>query len=215
MKKKIILMIISLIILSGCTYINNEEYSELLSSVITSDYELFNTYRSGYKYYLPNGLNTIDIKDFNEKLKDKKYSYYLYVDVVSYYNRVVEEYQIDNNAYYSYKINYEDKFGYLEVNKVKSNKYFVEIMYNYAKIEVIVDEHDLNKTIANSIIMLSSISYNNDILANIVGDNVLQFNEEEFNIFKAKKDTSNFLEVESNNIYEEIEETEVDPDLVD
>ena len=38
---------------------------------------------------------------------------------------------------------------------------------------------------------------------------------EEFNIFKARKDTSNFLEVESNNIYEDIEDNEVDPDLVD
>ena len=215
MKKRIVLMVTCLLLLSGCTYIDNEEYADLLTSVITSNYELYNTYRNAYKYYLPNGLDVVDIKDFNEKIRDKNYSYYLYIDVVSYYNRVVEEYEINNNAYYSFKINYEDKFGYLEVNKVKSNKYFVEIMYNYAKIEVIVDEHDINKVIANSIIILSSISYNNDILANIVGDNVLQFNEEEFNIFRAKKDTSNFLEVESNNIYEEIEDTEVDPDLVD
>lgn len=213
--KKLLIIIISLMFITGCTHIDKIKYDELLTSVIASSYNLNNTYRSGYKYYLPNGLDTLDIKDFNEKLQDKNYSYYLYVDVVSYYNRVVSEYETNNDAYISYKINYEDKFGYLEVNKVKSGKYFVEIMYNYAKIEVIVDESNLNKVITNSIIILSSITYNNDILANIVGDNILQFNEEEFNIFRARKDTSNFLEVESNNIYEEIEEQEVDPDLID
>ena len=87
-------------------------------------------------------------------------------------------------------------------------------MYNYAKIEVMVDEGDLNRVITNSIIILSSISYNNEILANIVGDNIFEFNEEEFNIFKVKRENSNYLEVESQNIYEDIEE-DVDPDLVD
>ena len=77
-----------------------------------------------------------------------------------------------------------------------------------------VDEGDLNRVITNSIIILSSISYNNEILANIVGDNIFEFNEEEFNIFKVKRENSNYLEVESQNIYEDIEE-DVDPDLVD
>ena len=214
MNKKIILFITGLILLTGCTYIEKIPLDEIIVSVITSDYELNNTYRSGYKYYLPNGMDTIDVKDFNEKLEDKNYTYYLYVDVVSNYNRVIEEYEVNPDAYYSYKINYEDKFGYLEVNLQKNNKYFIEIMYNYAKIEVIVDKDDINKVVSNSIIILSSITYNNDILASIVGDNVLQFNEEEFNIFRARRESSNFLDVESNNIYEEVEE-EIDPDLVD
>lgn len=37
------------------------------------------------------------------------------------------------------------KFGYVEVNLLKNDKYLVEIMYNYAKIEVIVDKSNLNE----------------------------------------------------------------------
>ena len=103
------------------------------------------------------------------------------------------------------------KFGYLEINLVSNNRYLIEIMYNYAKIEVIVDEKNINSAINNAIILLSSVEYNNEILEKTVGENVLTSKEIEFNIFETKKQESNFLEVESNNIY--VEETE-DPDLI-
>lgn len=214
MKKRIILFMICTFLLCGCTYINKTSYKDIITSVVTSEYNLINEYHTGYKYYMPNGLDSIMVSNFNEKLNDGKYNYYLYVDVVSYYNRVINEYEINTNAYYSDKINFEDKFGYIEINRQENNKYFIEIMYNYAKIEVIVDECDLNKVITNSIIVLSSISYNNEILSNIVGENIFDFNDEEFNIFKVKRQSSNYLEVESQNIYENVEE-EIDPDLVD
>ena len=89
-------------------------------------------------------------------------------------------------------------------------------MYNYAKIEVIVDSNNLKEAITNSIVILSSIDYNKDVLANIIGDNVLQFNEETYDIFKTKKQDSDFLDVESNNIYDNNDENtkEEDPDLI-
>src|SRR5574344_319439 len=215
MKKKIILIIALLLIVTGCTKINDLNYNDIISSVVTSKYNLANQFRTGYKYYLPNGMSSIDSKDFNETLSSGDIKYYLYVDVVSYYNRVVEEYQTDENAYYSNKINYEDKYGYLEVNKQDNNKYFIEIMYNYAKIELIVDENKINEGITNAIIILTCMDYNNNVLANIVGDNVLQFNEEEFNIFQAKKQESDFLDVESNNVYDNSSDVKPDdPDLI-
>ena len=84
-------------------------------------------------------------------------------------------------------------------------------MYNYAKIEVIVDKYDLPKAISNSLIILSSVKYNSEILETIVGENILTSKEIEFNIFETKKTESNFLEVEANNIYVEEEN---DPDLI-
>ena len=214
MIKKIIILFIGILLLTGCTYINKASYDELITSIVASNYHLVNQYRTGYKYYLPNGLDVINVSEYNEQLSDSKYNYYLYVDIVSYYNRIISDYEVNNNAIYSNKIDYEDKFGYIEINQQKNNKYFIEIMYNYAKIEVMVDKQDINNVVANSIIMLSSISYNNEILANIVGENIFEFNEEEFNIFKAKRENSNYLEVESQNIYEDVEE-DIDPDLVD
>ena len=216
MKKKIGILGITLLLLVGCTSINKASYNDLITSVVTSKFNLANQHRTGYSYYLPSGIDATNAKDFNEVLNDANYTYYLYVDVVSYYNRVVEQYQVNNNAFYSQKINYEDKYGYLEINEQKNNKYLIEIMYNYAKIEVIVDKDDINDCVSNAIIILSSVDFNNEILTNIVGDNVLQFNEEEFDIFKTKKQTSDFLDVEENDVYDDSNDTkQEDPDLID
>ena len=201
--KKIVVLLGILLIITGCTNIKNEDYNSIIQRVVESRFNITNEYRTGYKYYIPNSMSSVDSKDYNEVLATSNYKYYLYVDVVSYYNRILNDYQIDNNAFFSTKITFEDKFGYLEVNKQQNNKYLVEIMYNYAKIEVMVEECDLKQAIANSIIILSSIEYNNEILESIIGDNVLEFNEETFNIFQTKKKESNYLDVEANDIYKE------------
>ena len=138
---------------------------------------------------------------------------YLYVDVVSYYNRIIKSYEEKEDAYYSKAINYEDKFGYLEITMLENKKYLIEIMYNYAKIEVMVEECDLGVAIANSITILSSINYNNEVLGNLINDNVLEFNEETFDIFETKKKKSNFLDVKTNN--QNNEQKIKDPDLID
>lgn len=211
MKKKCFLLLITILFLCGCTSINKEDYETIINKAIESKYKINNAYRKGYKYYAPRGLMAIRIADYNEILGSQDANYYFYIDVVSYYNRVIENYEENPNAYYSKAINYQDKFGYLEINLVSNNRYLIEIMYNYAKIEVIVEEKNINSAINNAIILLSSVEYNNEILEKTVGENVLTSKEIEFNIFETKKQESNFLEVESNNIY--VEETE-DPDLI-
>ena len=210
--KRVLCMLATVLLLCGCSKINDKNYDELINSVVASNYKIENTYRTGYKYYTPTNMDILSTLDYNETLADDNYKYYFYVDVVSYYNRVIEGYNEDTKAVYSKKINYEDKYGYIEINKWKNGKYLLEIMYNYAKIEVIVDKSDLEVAFANSMIILSSVKYNNDILTNLVGENVLTSKEIEFNIFETKKTESNFLEVEANNDYKE--ETN-DPDLID
>ncbi len=212
--KKVLVILISLLLFTGCTNVNKSSYDEIIASVISSKYDVINLYRTGYKYYVPNGITSIQTRDFNEILASSNNYYYLYVDVVSYYNRIINEYSVNDNAFYSVPINYEDKFGYIEINEQDNKKYLVEIMYNYAKIEVMVDKCDLKNAISNSMIILSSIKYNNDILESIIGDNALEFNEENYDIFQTKKKATNYLDVEANDIYEEKEDLE-DPDLVD
>lgn len=209
MKKVFLILIV--IMLTGCVNVENISYDDIINNIVSSKYEIYNENRSGYKYYTPNNIASANTIDYNEVLEDDLYKYYFYVDVISYYNRVIETYEVDNNAYFSKAINYQDKFGYIEINKVSDNKYLLEIMYNYAKIEVIVDEYNLNKAISNSLIILSSVKYNSEILDTIVGENILTSKEIEFNIFETKKTESNFLEVEANNIYVEEEN---DPDLI-
>lgn len=219
MKRFILIAIV--LLASGCTNINknlaskddiDKNFNTLQATITDSNYEMYNNYRTGYKYYTPKGLYVRGGSEYNEIINSRKYSYHLYVDVISFYNRVISKYEEDSKALYSKQINNKDKFGYVEVNELKNDRYLLEIMYNYAKIEVIVDKSDLEVAFANSMIILSSVKYNNDILTNLVGENVLTSKEIEFNIFETKKTESNFLEVEANNDYKE--ETN-DPDLID
>lgn len=209
--KKIILIIIILVSTSGCTNINKLSYDDIVNNITTISTK-DNIYRTGYSYYLPRGMKVADSTLYNEVIEDANSKYYLYVDVVSFYKKITKEYEINNNAIYSSKINYNDKFGYVEVNLLKNDKYLVEIMYNYAKIEVIVDKSKCKEAMLSIINILKSVEYNDSIIANLMGDDILNFNEEEFNIFNTKGSESNYLTVD--NDYKEEEEKIFDPDLI-
>ena len=211
--KKFLVVLIAILILSGCSNIQSKDYDTLINEAASSKYDIVNTYRTGYKYYAPGNMDISNILDYNETLEDSSHKYYFYVDVVSYYNRVIENYEVNPEAYYSKVINYQDKYGYIEINKWKNGKYLLEIMYNYAKIEVIVEESFLNEAVSYAMVILASVKYNNNVLENIVGENVLTSKEIEFNIFETKKSESNFLKVSEEDIYED-DDTVKDPDLV-
>ena len=211
--KKFLVVLAAILILSGCSSIQSKDYDTLINEAASSKYDIVNTYRTGYKYYAPGNMDISNILDYNETLEDSSHKYYFYVDVVSYYNRVIENYEVNPEAYYSKVINYQDKYGYIEINKWKNGKYLLEIMYNYAKIEVIVEESFLKEAVSYAMVILASVKYNNNVLENIVGENVLTSKEIEFNIFETKKSESNFLKVSEEDIYED-NDTVKDPDLV-
>ena len=139
----------------------------------------------------------------------------MYIDVISYFNKRKETYNTNPSAYVSMPIESNEKFGYLEINELNSKKYLVEIMYNYAKIEVIVDECDTKDMVSYAIAILTSISYNDTILENMIGEDILNYNEVEFNIFETAKNESNLIEYDENSdTEEEVEEDVPDTDLV-
>lgn len=209
MKK--VLIVISLFLLTGCTSINKSSIETIVSEIQLSKLELNNTYRKGYKYYMPTSLKIKDIFGFNEKIIHKNYKYYLYVDIVSYFNKIESSYEVNPNAYISQEINKDDIKGYLEVNS-QNGKYLIEIMYNYAKIELIVDENYLKEAIANSLVILSTIKYNDDVIKNMMGEDILNFSEEVLNIFEVHGRESNFLEYVQE--YDTYEDDVPDPDLI-
>ena len=192
--KKIIILIISIIFLCGCTKIDNNNINNIIKDIVSNNNYRENQFRNGYKFYLPNGLSIIKFDDRNIVFKENDIKYYMYVDIVSYYHKVENTYKENKDSYFSSLINYDNKSGYVEVN-VKNDKYLIEIMYNYAKIEVIVDSKDIASTITNSLIILSSIDYNDDIINNLLEEDVLNYSEETFNIFETKANDSNFLKV--------------------
>lgn len=210
MKK--VLIIICLLFVTGCSDIRKLSYDDIINNIATRANK-DNVYRTGYSYYLPRDMKVADSTLYNEAITDARYKYYLYVDVVSYYKKIVKEYEINNKAIVSKNLQYDGKFGYVEVNLLKNNKYLVEIMYNYAKIEVIVDKSNLNEAMLSIINILKSIEYNDSIIANLMGDDILNFSEEEFNIFNTKGSESNYLTIDKDASLEE--ETKIpDPDLI-
>ncbi len=210
MKK--ILIIICLLFITGCSDIRKQSYDDIINNIATRANK-DNVYRTGYSYYLPRGMQVADSTLYNEAITDARYKYYLYVDIVSYYKKVTKDYSVNDNALVSKKLDYDGKFGYVEVNLLKNDKYLVEIMYNYAKIEVIVDNSNLNEAMLSIINILKSVEYNDSIIANLMGDDVLNFSEEEFNIFNTKGSESNYLTVDKDASKEE--DTKIpDPDLI-
>ena len=210
MKK--ILIVFTFLLVVGCTPINSMDEMDIIEKNISTVVYNANEFRTGYKYYLPRGLKILNNRDFNEKARGGIYNYYIYIDIVSYYNDIKEPYKIDEKAYLSVPINYNEKYGYLEINEV-NGKYLIEIMYNYAKIEVMVKRDDINLAISNSITILSTVKYNDKILANIMDEGTLKLNKIDFNIFETKKDSeSSYLTaIDSQGEYEEVLP---DPDLI-
>lgn len=193
MKKKIILILLVLL-LTGCVNVKTSSYDEIINEAIKSDVNIYNTYRNGYKMYIPHGLYIDNKKEYNEIIRGSDENYYLYIDIVSYLNKKENTYKENNDYVYSKLINYGNKTGFIEI-KQENDKYLVEIVYNYAKMEVMVDESHIKNAIANSIVILSSIHYNDKILSKMREDNVLNFNEETIDIFSTKdRENSNFLE---------------------
>ena len=214
MKKKIGCVLLLLFMCSGCTVIQSSSYEEILQEAVNKNTVTTNVARVGYKYYLPKGMRLLEHEESNELLAHNEDVYYLYVDYISYYNKIKEDYEEKEDVVYSQKIAHGDNFGYLEIKNTLNDKYFIEIMYNYAKIEVIVEKEDAKESIAYAMSILSSIKYQDTVLASLMDEDVLTSNETLHNIFETAQTESGYLEiVEEYGQYEEDNET-VDPDFI-
>ena len=86
-------------------------------------------------------------------------------------------------------------------------------MYNYAKIEVIVKKKDINEVVANSLSVLASVDFNDDVLKTLLDEETSQFKEFQFDIFETTTTTeSEYLQA----VEEEVktEEEIHDSDLI-
>lgn len=215
--KKLGILLGILLFVSGCSVISIDDNSidGVVSSVLSYESDIANQSLQGYKYYLPKGVRQITQTSTNTVLLDQKNYYYLYVDTVAYYHHTEEEYQERDDRYYSRSLDYNGNKGYLEINVV-NDKYFIEMMYHYAKIEAYVTKEDLTVALTNICTILSSIRYNDSVLATLVGDNVLNYKEESFDIFKPKREEGNFLDyVEQFGTYQDIDNEIPDEDTIE
>lgn len=196
--KKIILLCLMTLLLTGCTIVRIDTTSidNIINVVLSKDNTLYNRVGIGYKYYVPRGMTYIDSTGSNDKLYSGCVYYYLYLDEVSYYYKKTVNFKEDNSKYYSRKID-GDTEGYLEITK-RDNLYLIEFVYNYAKIETLVPEEDINNAVLNCSYILSTIKYNHNIIKLSLSENFLQNKEETYDVFSSKKEDNddNFLKYE-------------------
>lgn len=195
MKKAILIMLLVLIV-SGCSAvrIDTKSIDNILNVILTKDNKLYNQVGQGYKYYLPGGVTYIDSDDLNDILYCNGSYYYLYIDAINYYYQTDNEYEYKPNAYYSKVINSQDGFkysGYVEVNE-KDGLYYLEFVYNYAKIEALVKKDDLNNTILNASYILSTIKYNHNIVKLMLEDDYFTNKTGKYNNYNTKDNSEKF-----------------------
>lgn len=197
MKRLIVLLSIVTILVTGCTInkLDNNDIGKNIKILMSEKNKLYNVYYEGYKYYLPKGIGFLDKDDYNSILKDRKNNkYYLYVDAISYYHKIENNYEIKNDSHYSKRLDYNGKNGYIQIDEV-DNKYFIQFVYNYAKMEAYVEEDELVDVITNMCLVLRSIKYNNVVLESLIGENKLNYKEEDYTLFKADSSKESFLDV--------------------
>ena len=168
--KKILISLLALMILSGCTKIENNvsDYNTLIANVLNEENNYVNNVSVGYEYYLPKGAMVLENSDYNQTFKIMHTNIYLYVDIVSYYYKNKLNLNTSDNHYY-YKEILDN--GYLQIDKTSDNRYFVKIVYNYAKVEFYTNEENLNSLITYSMIILNSINYNDTLIESLLKDN--------------------------------------------
>jgi len=194
MYKKFII-IISLLLLVGCTNnINKLSLNEIIDESLKNSNYKANTNSKGFKYYLPSGFNLYKDNGYIHELHSKNNTYYLNVDVISYYykNDISTVHELDDYEYYEFENN--DSKGYLRIIKNNEN-FFVELCYNYAIIEVEVEESDLRYAVSRGMSILNSIEYNDLVIEKDITEGDIDTKETIYKIPEPEnKNNKNVLE---------------------
>ncbi len=204
MYKKIILIIMSFLLI-GCTSnnINKLTLEEIIDSSLENENSYVNVNNKGYKYNLPDEFIVYEDNDYVQTLMSKNNFYFLNVDVVSYYykNNMIQERNLKDYEYYEF--GNDDKSGYMRITR-NDSKFLVELCYNYAIIEVEVEESELRYAVSRGISILNSIEYNDLVIGNYIEDNDIENRETVYNIPEPENKNDN------DNVLEFIEEFEVE-----
>lgn len=205
MKKKFLLIMV-LLLCASCTRVNDKNYDDIVMNVTRNNSNIYNTTSLGYKYYLPLGVSKVYDKDYNQKFKVNDTYMYLYVDIVSYYyknNLNLSDSDINNCYYYSPIKSDDNNIGYVKITKEDNDKYFIKIVYNYAKIESYVNDYEISDILSYSMIILDSISYNDKLVKNILLEEYYSSSSKEYKIKKPENTESKFSEYLSEYVADE------------
>ena len=198
--KKLIILFSLFFIVTGCTVvrIDTTDIDNTIIIILTKENKLYNRVGKGYKYYVPGGVTYIDTDELNDKLYSNGTYYYLYVDIVNYYYQSKYEYVENKDSYYSKYINLNNKTGYLQIDKY-DDKYLIKFMYNYARIETLVDKDQINDAVLNCSYILSTIKFNHNVIKLMLNEDYLVNREEKYDVFTPKGPINEYEEHKDDN----------------
>ena len=193
--KKIIILLVLLLSLTGCTFVNIEDKEiddVILSAIESSNNDFIESY-NGYKFKVPQGFEIVGKKENNIKLLNDDDTYFMYIDLISKYYKKEINHENNKDAFFTKDIVYNNKKGYIDITE-REDRYYIKAEYNYAKIEASVEKRNLNEAVYSVIKMLASVDYNDLIINTMIGENALSYQEEEFDIFESKREESYFMD---------------------
>lgn len=202
--KKVLLLLFSCLLITGCTVvrIDTKSIPNITSVILEKENTLYNHVGRGYKYYIPRGVTYIDSIGLNDVLYSNGNYYYLYIDAPGYIHNIEPTYEEDDNIYYSQKLDVNGKLGYLDI-KEQDGKYLITFVYNYASLEALVDENRINEVVTDASYILSTVKYNDKVIALMLDDDYFVNREEQYKEFESKKTNNNFLKAPDEEIQTE------------
>ena len=211
-KNKVILLVIIALILTGCTKVDSN-LDNIVNATMTKEINNVNTVSTGYELYIPMGVIQLVDNEYNQKIKIRDTHIYLYVDTISYYYKNSLNYKnLDSYNYYYKEINLNNKTGYIGIDKLDDGSFFVSIIYNYSKIEFYSSYEDLPIIMSNSLIIIKSIKYNDNLIKMELDEVTSDGREIKYELDKPEDSKSTFSQYLQE--YVELEEEEVVlPDL--
>ncbi len=205
-KKKLIFLVVIALLLCGCTKIGND-LDVIVNTVFTDNKTVVNTASTNYELYIPTNVKQESDSEYNQKFKIADRYVYLYVDTISYYYKNSLNYKgEDNYNYYFKKLNYNGKDGYVGIDKMDDGLYFTEIVYNYSKIEFYSDYENLPTIFANSLIIIKSIKYNDNLIKMALDSGYNDSREVKYQLDSPKDSESKFSDFLQEYVPEETEE---------
>ena len=189
-KHRQFIILIIILFLTGCTRLT-DNVDNTINDILGDQDTVVNTAGFGYMYYRPVGVMPVYSENNNLVLKIKNSEVYFYVDIVGYYYKN-ENYIKDNTYNYYYKLlNYNDKKGFIGINK-SDNDYFIEISYGYARVEGYTTKEDFKEVLANMLIILNNVKYNDTMIKSLLSEDGFKDGEISYELKKPESAKSNF-----------------------
>lgn len=210
-KKKLIFLIVFMLLITGCKKIDNN-LDMIVDTIISSNKKMVNTVSTNYEFYLPIGVIQKSDSEYNQKFKIKDRYIYLYVDTTSYFYKNALNYkESENYDYYYKKLEHDGKTGYIGIKK-QGDILFAEIVYNYSKIEFYADTDNLSEILANSLIIIRSIKYNDNLIKMRMNSGSNEQREVKYQLDSPKDTESKFSQFLQEYVPEEKEEIKLPDD---